>query len=833
MHDMTDTTADVEGDIAVLLDLPPYDADAERSYFEQIAPNIQRALAAGNRVTLLRKTDKGSKTPLVGGFNDSTRNNWNLDELRGQLEWAIGKRFELAGYGICNGEISGHRYVLDFDRGDFYEPIRKKVLAETGYDLADLPRVRSGRTSSIGYHLPFRSTQSFRSQYPAFYASEDQHQTGETKYRAIVELKGEGGHCVGPGSRHDSGNLYTIEHGDPFAPPIISAETVDKIIEAISTFDERPKKEPPPKKEPRPATFQPITHTTGNTYTALDVIAEFNRRNSTDDVLTRHGYRHVGGDFYRHPNRGESEASVHLLDHGAQFFSPNDPMAQHGITNNAGTFGDAFEIEAALAYAGDKNRAIRELSEMYGMRSQKASDLPATWESNADEYIKPLTQKKTQRPAIEIDLHDFPEPVRNLVNALSAGNHILPPILHLGAAYAVLGAIIGKRASCENHANLIYPNYSAVMLIASAQNKTGTLRPLQDAFVTQAIQQLVPTSTMPAMYDVMGVSLPKKQFSNMTTDELRVFKTTSLEAARRKKDGYIILADECTNDLKSLLGSYDAKNPSKDIENVLKLFDGGGFFQKQLATEGYKMIGDACVTLCGFSQCTTWEKTLGDSDSLSRGLFGRFVPYTTTHLRLEGVQVEEHLEPVKQQVGKLIADMKNRPVVRCKFGPPAVYGETDAIGQVMKRLEVEADAREFARIYPDEWAVLRNKVINHAIKGAMIDAIITGEGKNVAAIDCLRYFERHARLVISCYFAYYLQVQPESRFGETERKVLKLLRRDGSLSRRDIQRSLSLYGRELQDLMENLEADNIIETILHKPARGPATVHWRLRDNPQ
>jgi hypothetical protein len=459
------------------------------------------------------------------------------------------------------------------------------------------------------------------------------------------------------------------------------------------------------------------------------------------------------------------------------------------------------------------------------------------WNSSAAEEIDgptvPMPAKPAREPAAPIDLHQFPKEIRDLTNALSTVNRIMPPVLHLGAAYSVIGALIGKRVSCENHGNKLYPNLSVVCLMSSSGNKTGTFTPLRNAYIDHAIEQMVPTSTFAALYDVMGVSIDKKKFAAMPDLDRKEIKQNHIREARKRKDGFIIMADECTDDLNNLLGSWDSKNANRDIEKVLQLFDGGSVMQKQLAGEGYKLIADTCVSLCGFSQNQTWEKAFGDSDKLARGLFGRFVPWTDRYLKLDGHG------PTTATVQSVFATVKNRTAVQpdditCTFGPPC-DGPKDSIGQIMDEVAETPNGKSFARIYPNEWAVLRNKIINHAIKAAMIDGFLENvrevdpfNVQEATTIDCLHHFRRHAELFVSCYLSYYQQVQPTSAYGELEQRVLRIARRDGFVTKRDTQRQLHVTARDLAELLANLVQAGELIVSSSQPARGPKMPIWKI-----
>src|SRR5665213_2788757 len=149
---------------------PYYGNDSEaRKYLDELATPIESAIIAGNRVTLLTRSGTDLKKPLMKGFVDPTIPNWTLADFRSQAKWAVENAIDITGFGVVNGDMSAHRHVLDFDTGEKYEAIRDKINAVAGVDLDTLPRVRSGRTSSIGYHVIIRSTATLPTQVLAQY----------------------------------------------------------------------------------------------------------------------------------------------------------------------------------------------------------------------------------------------------------------------------------------------------------------------------------------------------------------------------------------------------------------------------------------------------------------------------------------------------------------------------------------------------------------------------------------------------------------------------------------------------------------------------------------
>lgn len=342
-------------------------------------------------MTLLSRNGEDFKKPLMKGYLDPAVPNWTFEEFRSQAKWAVEREIEITGFGVINGEMSSHRHVLDFDKGEFLEPVREKVLADTGFDLFTLPRVRSGRTSSKGYHLILRSTASVPKQKLAM------TKAGE-KFAVAVELMGTGSQCVSEGSRHRSGNLYVIEHGDPVNPPVIDFDLFQRILASVRTFDEL-KDVVPERRQPAPLPL-PRQYTADPGTSSVDIIHRYGDENDLHDVLTRYGYEHTGGSFYRHPNNGETDHSVNVLDRRSFHFSPNDPMARHGnpCRNGAGVWADAFDLYAGYEHGGDRKAAIRALSKLWGLGGEKpkmARGEVIDWKGDVGFPVDPIPEQPT------------------------------------------------------------------------------------------------------------------------------------------------------------------------------------------------------------------------------------------------------------------------------------------------------------------------------------------------------------------------------------------------------------------------------------------------------
>jgi hypothetical protein len=465
-------------------------------------------------------------------------------------------------------------------------------------------------------------------------------------------------------------------------------------------------------------------------------------------------------------------------------------------------------------------------AEKHGNRGEALKD------RNGPMELPPAPASQKRQP-ITYSLSRFPKVIGDMVRSLSTENDILPPILHLAAAYAVMGTIIGKRMYCDNKGATIYPNYWAVGLAPTAANKTGTIKRITAAMEEVALSSLVPSSTASALYDVLGVTIAKKQWQAMTRKERDLAKYHAIQDARGDQTGRIILTDECTGAIRTILGSWDSKSPIKDVETFLQLTDSGSKLERQLVGDGFKGMYDLCVGFLGFSQNETWHNELGGEEFMARGLFGRFVPYTSTYLALSDV-IENHT-PFLTLLKDLADDAQTiTDRIRCVFGDPVAIGEKDFIGRAMEELESREVVAQFIAEYPVEWAAIRNKIIGHAIKCSIIDAFANGDyratiTKHKEVVDCSPYFQVHALVLTAVYAAYFWQRPEISAFGKLEDKVLQCLRRQGPMSARELQRRIHFYNKgQFTEMMQSLIAEGLVKMGHRKAGTGPRTAVYFL-----
>jgi hypothetical protein len=154
----------------------------------------QRYVRLGLSVIPIRAD--GSKAPAVDSWKEFMGRRPTQGEL---LHWyGNGHQY---GIGIICGEASGQLEVMDFDSGAAYEAWRVEVLTANPAALDGLGCVR---TPSGGHHLYLFRT----------IAGPCRKLARTSAGKTLVEVKGEGGYVIAPGSPgacHPSGKCYEWE----------------------------------------------------------------------------------------------------------------------------------------------------------------------------------------------------------------------------------------------------------------------------------------------------------------------------------------------------------------------------------------------------------------------------------------------------------------------------------------------------------------------------------------------------------------------------------------------------------------------------------------------
>ena len=129
------------------------------------------------------------------------------------------------------GTVSGGLLIIDFDEARFYDSWQEQVgsLAE------GLPVQRTGREGG-GFQVWLRCPEPGRNEKLAWVPDEAE----DSGRKVAIEIKGEGGYCVAPGSLHPSGRRYQAIAGDFANIPTVPQAVADALIAAARKLDEAP-----------------------------------------------------------------------------------------------------------------------------------------------------------------------------------------------------------------------------------------------------------------------------------------------------------------------------------------------------------------------------------------------------------------------------------------------------------------------------------------------------------------------------------------------------------------------------------------------------------------
>lgn len=444
----------------------------------------------------------------------------------------------------------------------------------------------------------------------------------------------------------------------------------------------------------------------------------------------------------------------------------------------------------------------------------------------------PQPTKRPPRETLTYSLNEFPVLIQNLTNSFSKANPILSPIFHVGWSYNIIGSLLGKRLWNENYGCMLYPNLWSVYLMSSGGNKSGTFQLTETSYQNHSFKSLLSKATMPMMIKMLGKTIGGRDKAKMTPGDIIAEKQKFLTQCRDYIDGKIILTDECTGTISQLLGAWDSKNQTKDLEDFLKLCESGRSLDSSTIGDGERFAYDMCVSFAGFTQAKTWNAKFGNDSFRSCGFFGRFIPYTDKSIKLTDLNCDG-IAPF----GDLFSDLcqkinKINHRTECYFGEPStdLDKNPDEIGIMAK--EVLQGMKEFRHIFSEELKDLKSKLIMVAMRMSMIDAFcdkFTEDSAPLAKLDCRKYFKRNFAMVSALYFEYYMQIELVSDFSVREKKILQELKKhpDG-MSRTDIQRKFNFASvKAVEEQMEPLISDQKVISGTRENEHGPKSVLYK------
>jgi hypothetical protein len=371
------------------------------------------------------------------------------------LKWyGDGRR---TGFGVACGAVSakllplpdgliGPPIVLGLEMWEFEQRERWDALVETAHEvgLGDLvERIANGyltATPGGGLHTCTRCSEyegnlklAMRPATPEELAVKP----GEDR-KVIAETRGQGGFTVEPPSRgrvHPSRKPYVLERGGLDTVVTITPDERQLFKSLIESFNELPDEMPDIPAEDAAArreldddlTFtvgpaasiddqvrlDPATNYDGPT--ALDVIAAYNEHTTWNELLTRHGWRHMSGttggvEYWKRPGKTDPGHSATTNFGGSGklcVFSPTPGLkVTAGKKSKAGY--DRFGFFAAVEHHGDNKAAVRAASALLNMRQPSIGRIQFTRDGGIGYFSPP--SKNGHAP-------DEAEPIKRVDNA--------------------------------------------------------------------------------------------------------------------------------------------------------------------------------------------------------------------------------------------------------------------------------------------------------------------------------------------------------------------------------------------------------------------------------
>lgn len=346
-----------------------------------------------------------------------------------------------AGVGRICGAVSGNLEVIDFDVDDEVDPETftlnsREVVAEWGRLIEEqcpglLQRVNTIQTPRPGWHVTYKCEEAVEGNQKLATVK-----SGDGKWKAIIETRGEGGYALCPGSpafcHPQGGHLYFHVSGPALeALTPISAEERNILLQAARTFNQKTE-EPVEHRE----TLTPVEHD-GNSPGD-----EFIQRVTWAEILTPHGFTHVQTDstgvsyWKRAGSSNKWSASTGYGNSGLFYaFSPNCGVdAERGYSK--------FSMFTHLNHAGNfeaSSKALR--AQGFGTEEAiESADINAIRESLRKSGAEP--QKE---PGLPERFLSVPGIVRAMIDYNLATSFIPQPSLALAGSLAFMGTLIGRK----------------------------------------------------------------------------------------------------------------------------------------------------------------------------------------------------------------------------------------------------------------------------------------------------------------------------------------------------------------------------------------------------
>jgi hypothetical protein len=250
------------------------------------------------------------------------------------------------GIATVNGAVSGNLETVDFDDIPSFQSWKELMIDQGARELYD--RLLKFQTPRPGVQIQYRCYDGIGGSTKLARRLKD----GEIK--VLIETKGEGGYNLVPGCPpecHETGRPYKLRGGDPFNPPVITAEERKLIFDISRSLNEYV--EPEFEHKPAPPPSGSNGHRPGD---------EYNQRTTWSEILEPLGWKLIRtkgeSELWRRPgkNKGISATTnyagsglIYNFSSSVQFFETEHTYSK-------------FAAYARIYHRGDYQAAAKDLA---------------------------------------------------------------------------------------------------------------------------------------------------------------------------------------------------------------------------------------------------------------------------------------------------------------------------------------------------------------------------------------------------------------------------------------------------------------------------------------
>jgi hypothetical protein len=439
-------------------------------------------------------------------------------------EWRVWAKEKPQAIAVICGTVSGGREVIDFDDnshlGDEYSACSmfERWIAKVSpwLEQYDIPYFKTG---GMGYQVVYRCPDPAGNQKLAWVPSDVEGVGREI----AIETRGEGGYHIVPPSKHPTGNLYMLMHGDPVKPPLIPQAVRDELIAAALQLDEMP--------------YPMHELLAGLKVHQLEVdvrhrrdpvggrvIDAYNEQSRIEEVLVKHGYTHAMGSRNRYvrPNGTSASVLVKPDDNVSFHWSTNDPLHK---TNSGGKPlpRDPFDVMCTFEFNGDVRATVKAVAHQIGIPDSRV-------EIGSGSQLWAPEDGGEEKSPLNVPIESFKQGgwLEEYIGIMTEAVGSPAEFNELCGLGLIATALQGRARLCLSF-GYIYPNiYGMIIARSSVYHKTSTLGKVREVLSRADMLNLVLSELMTP--EGLLKELQSKRSGVLIRDEI----STLLNAYRRR-----------------------------------------------------------------------------------------------------------------------------------------------------------------------------------------------------------------------------------------------------------------------------------------------------------